>query len=555
LENYLPIFYTSQAARIIILNSTTKPNTGTHRNSKYISTVTEEDVLVSNGLKFSYYDTHKSVYVTEIRTSDGLACMLTHTFSEEYTMLQRYMFRPHHAPNGLTPNHVINGQSNCPEAMTMEEYKSMASLPIGFRLQWLSILRQLQVQAINLSKTDTVLLMLQISCQVGPSSENHILRDSHQELSNEAFSLKFLDGLRSILQEISANLKSYSTVLVLALLSTRILSVTKSNLVTDRILDFLSACRSVAMQWIRQLQDELAHAQDDQRRIKTKLRIFEVALICIRTSEMNHGELEIVLDTSEAAILIECTVLIHNLSTSSTQRSNTLHAIMLQVWRRVMHTCCPILRRKFVEAESADLDIAIRKSWPAFVNGGEWTSVTNAGLHWIMTQIIDGGSAESLTVHFDLLTGELLVDGLPLARLPSRYETCAEYRPLFCETVLEVMKSNVPGMSFSAVKEIYGYTIHLGIHTEYQDELLLLACRSAQKIELVPARLFENIMPRHFSHDFFHWYDHHSGTIEFRPTNRAWQSLSSNWTLKPYQNRWKLEVSGETLISTASATA
>jgi hypothetical protein len=555
LGGYLPDFY-EKAKRRVILSSSTKPNVATHRNPKPISTATVEDVILNNGLKYHYYDTQEDCYVTKFDTTEEVALSCTHVLSENCSLLQEFLFRPYHSPNGLTPNEVISRQSDCPDQLALDEYKPMASLPTGYRLQWLNILRQLYIQAVDLGRADTVLMIMQISDQAGPPLENVVLRASHCEFGNGNYCTMLLEGLNLALMRISTNWKSYLTVLVLASLATRLLSLTQTRTVAAGCFKFLSKCRSAAVDWIRQVQSEQMDAQDDQQRDELNLRIFEIALVCVRTFDVDGCHVRVLLqETHEAAILLECAIRVHNLLPRCSQVDNNLHVLMVQVWQRLMHRCYSTFWTEIVDKQSSCIDAAIAQNWPAFVGGSQWAPDPGASHNWVTTKIADQDGEDSLIVHFDLLSGQLLVDGLPLARLPFKFEARLEYQALFGRSVLEVTKSNMPGMSFSSVKDFQGYSIHLGFDEAADDEFLLLACTSEEKLELVPAHVFESKMPQHFVCEYTHWFDHSLGTIEFRPKQDPWKCTSTNWTLERFGEAWTLRRNGTALVNHESDTA
>jgi hypothetical protein len=62
-----------------------------------------------------------------------------------------------------------------------------------------------------------------------------------------------------------------------------------------------------------------------------------------------------------------------------------------------------------------------------------------------------------------LLTGRLLVDGLPLARLPSEFMQHHMYLPLFSRSILAVAPTDRPGMKFSAKSIYQDYKLHFGM--------------------------------------------------------------------------------------------
>jgi hypothetical protein len=150
---------------------------------------------------------------------------------------------------------------------------------------------------------------------------------------------------------------------------------------------------------------------------------------------------------------------------------------------------------------SRSLDDAIKKSWSAYQAGDGWRAVSEQIDHWLVSQTAPQGNGDPLWVHFNLLTGELLVNGLPLARLPSEYERHPTYRTLFGHSSLEVMSTAIQGMQFSGKKEYAGYTLHFGINpipgtlSSLKYDLLVQAVKDDRKCELVPSRVLRREFP------------------------------------------------------------
>lgn len=68
-----------------------------------------------------------------------------------------------------------------------------------------------------------------------------------------------------------------------------------------------------------------------------------------------------------------------------------------------------------------------------------------------------------MNVYLNLLTGELLVNGLPLARLPSEFMDHSMYQPLFKNSILEIAASDRPGMRFSAKSAYRDHELQFGM--------------------------------------------------------------------------------------------
>lgn len=166
-----------------------------------------------------------------------------------------------------------------------------------------------------------------------------------------------------------------------------------------------------------------------------------------------------------------------------------------------------------------------------------------------------------LRVHFNLLTGELLVNGLPLDRPPKHYESQKLFRTLFGHHAVEVMPTAVLGMQFSTKKKFEGHNVHLGMtaaNDMIESELVVQASKDVSTWETIPSRLLTGKYPPHFADEFVHWYDFAANTIEFRPVRRPWDARSEAvWRLSKSDasGKWKLERDDRTLIGLDSKTS
>lgn len=136
-----------------------------------------------------------------------------------------------------------------------------------------------------------------------------------------------------------------------------------------------------------------------------------------------------------------------------------------------------------------------------------------------------------MLMHFNLLTSKLLVNGLPLARLPSEYERHEVYRSLFGKSQLEVIPSDVPGMRFSCQKQYMEHTVHMGmerIPNSCSFDLSVQAMKEDQIWDFVPPRLLKGFFPGAFVENYAHWYTVNDGYVEFRPASTPWRSSASN---------------------------
>lgn len=72
-------------------------------------------------------------------------------------------------------------------------------------------------------------------------------------------------------------------------------------------------------------------------------------------------------------------------------------------------------------------------TWSDYRRGTAWSSSASESQRWMTTRTEARPSATAQTVHFNLLSGELVVDGLPLSRLPLSYEQHARYKLMLAD--------------------------------------------------------------------------------------------------------------------------
>lgn len=230
--------------------------------------------------------------------------------------------------------------------------------------------------------------------------------------------------------------------------------------------------------------------------------------------------------------------------------------ILYHRWQIVSYRSYRVLALNVVHKKKLAIDLAIKEAWAAYHSDSPWSVAPGGGNHWLVT------GDRSLLVHFNLLTAELLINGRPLARLPSDYESHKTYRTLFGQSPVDVMPSELPGMQFSGQRKHMGQTIHLGkesIPGSEDFDICVRAFSEEYRVrEFVPVRLLTRAFPDAFVEDYAHWYDLDGGYVEFCPVKDPWQASSSHWRLqrkRPRQNGWCLVKGEVSLVNIRSQTA
>jgi hypothetical protein len=148
--------------------------------------------------------------------------------------------------------------------------------------------------------------------------------------------------------------------------------------------------------------------------------VLESGATCRGTYDVDPDHILHLLDsTNDVAILIESAILVHNntpphLSTSPIQLQQLIYRDC-----RLSHSLEVALYKRISECRDG-LDRAIECVWTGYRPGTEWLRLSPPNDRWIVTTTATESGKQSQNVQFNLLDGQLLINGTPLSRLPAK---------------------------------------------------------------------------------------------------------------------------------------
>jgi len=243
-------------------------------------------------------------------------------------------------------------------------------------------------------------------------------------------------------------------------LATRLLSLSLDESVLDRCLKFLEKARKITVEWLRVVVQLLHKTADEKEMAYLTLRVLDLALICHCTFDIESRHLPSLLSSADnVAILVETAIIVHDRYPISEEPLTTLTRELLRRFSRTSHTLEAALKEQIL-VSSDGIDSAMTQIWKGYKPGMPWAMVQTPNDRWLTTQT--AGSARwgnsLMTVHFNTLTGSLLVNGRPLSRLPYEYSQHSNYRRLFGNKILEVFPSS-KGLHFETRNSIDGFQV------------------------------------------------------------------------------------------------
>ncbi|KAI1283285.1 hypothetical protein F5Y07DRAFT_408682 [Xylaria sp. FL0933] len=494
------------------LLSEEKPQVVTHRRGQTVSTATETSVCVHNGLNYRYFDSKADEFTHPFVSTDKILNMCTYRLPERSKALQKYLLRPHNLPDGPAPNLVLADQSEAPVHMSIEEMRDLATLSLGHHIQFHNILVQLAAPSLDFKKEETTIFILQCLYQSGPRGDT-TLRASHVLLDDQRFISCLLENMEAVWHR---------------------------TLYTG------------AFTWVGLLRDKSHRASTEDDRAFFKSKSVDIALICVSCFDVEDTHLSNLLESdSDASIFVQCSILIQEGKGINNQTSELTLSYLRLRFRRLLYRSLFILR-----TTHSGISDALKKSWSAYREGRVWRVADNA-VHWLVTETESDIEGAHLQVHYNLLSGQVLVNGLPLSRPPPEYEAHPMWPILFGRVAVEVMPTSAAGMQFSAKRQHEGYGVQFGLNNTSpgSSDLLVQALKCGKKYEKIPARLFQGVFPDHFTHNFVHWYDCMNKIIEFRPLAAPWDSAGVECVLSRCDKSWRLERRGSAILSVSSITS
>lgn len=518
-------YYENSDARLVLAATTKSVTVSHYRESGF--PIELEKVFSEHGLHYKLYDRDRHCWVDDQTSGSSFSSKCRFVLSEvPYKNLQYALDSTSHAQN-----EVLAAQTTCSPDLSIHEYIAFGSLRAdGEKTQWLNICDELRASTLSWN-TESVCSLIKQSAWQACSIGTTTLRTAHKLFESIEFTTALLSNLEDVVESIQANRQCHHTMEVLIVLAARTLSLTvESNDVAPRCLDLLQRCRSVVFVWINAVEDTLHLATDPNEIANIRRNLLTLAMLCKMTFDVDTCYYSRALTTSEdllywtsASIIIQDntpgtdTELPHSVRVALTCHTKLSHRYQRQVYQLLS------------TSDNDGLDRAIHRVWSSFHSMDYiWERLVQPDARWVYKQTLAGFQAKSQKVSYNILSGELLVDGRPLGLLPRDYTSHRVFIRLFGAQILRIATSDMAGMHFMTAAEEHGYRFYFDLRGV---DLIIRAKTASTVLELISHERFVDDFPTIYVEDFTHWLDLTTSVVEFRPLNRRWTSDIDNWRL------------------------
>ena len=204
--------------------------------------------------------------------------------------------------------------------------------------------------------------------------------------------------------------------MLLGLITSRLLSAASDRDICQRAYALLRKARSVAHKWIGELGSKLDMTEDKTSSTNLRRRLSILAATCLSTYDVCLEHVPWTLSSdSDIAIAVHCAVVVFDNTPLSLWLDDSRYLTRLMNRHcRLLHFLEPFLR-KCVQSNPSGFDQGLASLWPSFrrQTASNWQVLPSPNSRWTFS-IAEGGQE----VHYNILTGQLLIGGNPLGRLP-----------------------------------------------------------------------------------------------------------------------------------------
>ncbi|KAG1750376.1 uncharacterized protein EDB91DRAFT_686310 [Suillus paluster] len=169
----------------------------------------------------------------------------------------------------------------------------------------------------------------------------------------------------------------------------------------------------------------------------------------------------------------------------------------------------------------------------SYRRGSPWRALPAPNSRWLVTQTAPSCSQSPQAVHFNLVSGCLLVDGKQLGRLPSMIVQHPLYRSIFGDQVMDVVPADIPGMEYATRGHVCDHQVSFALRD--RNNLIICAKHTGEGshiLQLIPSEKFVDDLPTPLIVGHTHWLNLGTSEIEIRPAEHTWKSSPENWVLR-----------------------
>ena len=323
--------------------------------------------------------------------------------------------------------------------MTIHEFIAFGTLRSGPLLQWMNILRELHARTVNFRREEVHLLLAQAVSQVGTlSTDGKPL--CHQELDSAHFVTTLFVELESLLASVEENWLEGITISTITMLVCRAMYSTQEGGIRSRGYSLLRRIRTATFTLLTQLSVRMQASNDQVVKRELQGRVRDMAFTCRSTFDINGDPSLLLTSDEDIKAFAYCAIMIYDNTPSQAGDLPQHSQLLLERDKRCCHALEAVIRQ-YAERYREGIDRAVAEVWSSYRRGTHWRALPAPNSRWLVSHTAASSSQSPQEVHFNLISGCLLVDGKQLGRLPSTIVQHLTYKMIFGDVSFFFSKS------------------------------------------------------------------------------------------------------------------
>lgn len=454
-----------------------------------------------------------------------------------------------------TENQVLASQSKCGTDLTLSEYKNFGILRAdGNRLRIRKLYAMIATEGLSFEKEDVLALVMQSLWECEASGEGGFVRESHIDLRDPKFCDAMIDLLETVFVQQTNNWMHPFKLLTLTLIAVRAFEINDTEALVKKLAKLLCDIRKTALAWMETIEKKIRDMinPDESTERNLRLKLIYVSIIggltfFIHPKHKFYRNLFANYADSKTAV---ASWLCFIISTKNNIRMYTSDEGKLpgnlRMFVRLMESVGVSMEEKVtnvIERNAEFILELIKKHW----SRAEYAIFSNIYFDHQFQQIFVAKATVNATeqiVTIDVITGDFLVDSLPISRLPSAVVNSDVYQWFFADVVFEVQPD--AQHNFSTVQKYDECSYEFKMMGENNVIIVERKVNVFEK-ELIDQRIFCDF-PFYLANDYSHWWNKTEDCIEFRRRTFGKKHFSKETTVE-----YRLNLISKHLIHVQSA--
>ncbi|XP_031621557.1 uncharacterized protein LOC116339677 [Contarinia nasturtii] len=475
------------------------------------------DFNLKNGFNCTYHSSHGGIAISMIHQSIKQRCTLQ--VEREYKCLQWTLNTTHH-----TQNQVLTNQSDCPQNLSLLEFKNFGSLRAdGHRLQWRKLYAMIECEAMSFENSSVLSLILQTIWETDISGNSGAIRESLEDIKILKLSHKMIELLEKFAEKKRNNWVHPLKLLVPVFIAVRIFELNDDENLAEKIVAVLNKMRTIALEWMDKIQQAIKEMQNPDQAIETELRtkLIFVAVtgaltFCVNSHHKYFDKIFLINKennfTSSRTWLQSIVTLNNNIILNHNDK--TLLPLNLRMFLRLVRNTGIHLEskvREMIKRDTGDIYKLIKKQWTRAENGKfEKFYFHESCPQVLIVEVTVKAMKKFVTI--DLITGSFLVNNLPICRLPDAITKSDIFQRVYGNFVFEVQPEN--DNSYSTVQRYNGNCYEF---TQTTKGIIITERGVKNENELIPPSILNGEIPELLIEQHSQWWNRNNNKIEFRP--------------------------------------